>query len=263
MKKKIFRMIINILLILLVSVAFLGCLYSWQRNMIFFPHPLDENAEHVAPFKEFEVTFSNNGATLHGWLLNPGRDRLIIYYGGNAEELSYTLGDYSSFSNFSALMVNYRGYGKSTGSPGEAEFFKDALHIFDLQRGKYKQIILIGRSIGSGVACYVAANRDAEKVVLITPFDSLLNIARKCYPYLPVSLVLRHRFDSFSYASKAKEKCLFILAKEDALIPNENSKRLFGEWAGEKEMLVIEGADHNSVGTYGQFWQAIREFITE
>ena len=78
MKKKIFRMIINILLILLVSVALLGCLYSWQRKMIFFPHPLDENAEHVAPFKEFEVTFSNDGATLHGWLLNPGKDQQFL-----------------------------------------------------------------------------------------------------------------------------------------------------------------------------------------
>jgi len=263
MKTKIFRMIINILLILLVAVAFLGCLYSCQRSMIFFPRPLDENAEQAAPFKNFEVTFTNDGATLHGWLLNPGKDKLMIYYGGNAEELSYTLGDYSGFSDFSVLMVNYRGYGKSTGSPGEVEFFKDALHIFDLQRGKYKEIILIGRSIGSGVACYVAANRDAEKVILITPFDSLLNIARKCYPYLPVSLLLKHRFDSFSYASKAKEKCLFILAKEDTLIPNENSKRLFEEWAGEKKMIILEGADHNSASTYEQYWQAIKEFVKE
>ena len=108
----------------------------------------------------------------------------IIYYGGNAEEVSQNLHDLKKFGDYSMLFVNYRGYGKSEGWPGQDVLFSDALFIFDHITNNYNiepsNIFLMGRSLGSAVAVHVGSKRSVKGMILVTPFDQMLT-TRHCF----------------------------------------------------------------------------------
>jgi pimeloyl-ACP methyl ester carboxylesterase len=120
---------------------------------------------------------------------------------------------------------------------------------------------VIGRSLGSGVAVQLAAARAVDGVVLVTPFDSLTNVARHHYPYLPVSWMLKHPFDSLSRAPSIAAPLLCLVAERDQVIPTVHSRRLFDAWRGPKRWIELDGAGHNSTDDVPAFWQALREFL--
>ena len=140
---------------------------------------------------------------LRGWLLRAaGREPapLLIYFGGNAEEASWVLSELAHIPGWSALVVNYRGYGQSEGAPSERALFADALALYDqaIKRLDIEphRVVAMGRSLGTGVATYLASQRPIAAVILVSPYDSLVSIAQRAYPFLPVRLLLKHRFDS-------------------------------------------------------------------
>ncbi|MFQ5559894.1 MAG: alpha/beta hydrolase [Nitrospinota bacterium] len=242
-------------------------LYMFQDNLLFFPHKGGQ--EDLKQFSKHEITFNNNGVVLHGWFIKREISRekpLLIYYGGNAEEVSSNLWDLGKFHTGSLLFMNYRGFGKSQGKPSEKRLFEDALFIFD-QIIKKEQvtpdsILVVGRSLGSGVAVYVARHREVRGVILITPFDSVLNIAKQQYPIFPVSFLLNHRFDSLSLAPTIKKPALFLMGSEDTIIPNQNSENLLKHWGGAVYFKVIQGATHNTISDYKEYWQEINSFVS-
>lgn len=195
------------------------------------------------------------GSTLKGWLLRPGRrDALspaIIYYAGRSEEVSWLKGAASWFPSHVILALNYRGYGESDGHPTEKAFYTDGLDQFDWlirQPGvDPKAVTLIGRSLGTGVASYVAAQRPAATVVLISPYDSLLAVARRRLWFTPLSLIMRHKFDSVAYAKKATQPCLALLAEHDDVVPAEHTHRLLRAWQGDTKLVRIPGSDHYDI----------------
>jgi pimeloyl-ACP methyl ester carboxylesterase len=120
----------------------------------------------------------------------------------------------------------------------------------------------MGRSLGSGVAVHVASLRGVGGVILITPFDSLVNVAKIHYPFLPVKYLMRHRFDSVGLAPKIRIPLLAVVAGQDDIIPNQSSQKLVAKWGGEKSSVVIPDAGHNDIHQYRDYWQAIESFIT-
>ena len=158
----------NLLLILFVFYCgTLAFLYFKQGSFIFFPKGISKSKELLLKqFSQFEENVNHDGFNMHGWFINRGispERPLIIYYGGNAEEVSNNLFDLEKYEKESLLFMNYRGYGKSTGNPSQASLFSDALFIFDYFSDTYSipstNIILMGRSLGSAVATYVAKLR--------------------------------------------------------------------------------------------------------
>lgn len=261
--KKTLRYIFLTLIIPLLAISIM--VYSLQNNLIFFPAPLEENAPHLVHFQENEIFLKHSDVELHGWVLNPGGEKIIFYYGGNAEEVSYNLKDFNRFNDFTIVLINYRGYGKSEGTPSQESLYSDALFVYDYfnNKSEYKnaEYIVMGRSLGSAVATYVAGKRRINKQILITPFDSIKEVAKHYYPFLPISLLLRHPFDSVQNLQGKKIPTLILVAEKDEVIPYGNTKTLIKNLADSALEIKIENAGHNSIQSFPDYWESIKEFL--
>lgn len=206
-----------------------------------------------------------DGVALRGWLLpgsRPGRP-LAIYFGGNAEEVSWLLDHAEAFAGWDLALVNYRGYGRSDGRPRERDLLADAVAIHDhlVAAGPPRRVAVIGRSLGSAVATHLASQRPVTCVVLVTPFDSASAVGRDALPFVPVAWVLGNVFDAAPLAGAIEAPLRVIVASHDEIVARERSQRLFDAWAGDKEWVTIEGAGHNDIQAHPSYWNAIRSFL--
>jgi uncharacterized protein len=252
--------------LLLAGGTLLLAAYLLQEKLIFYPQKGITSTHHER-YAGDQIRLDHGDFALHGWLVrknDPPRS-LLVYYGGNAEEVSLNLGELDHLPVDALLLMNYRGYGLSQGRPSETVLVADAIWVLDtiVQRLALapEQVILMGRSLGTGVAVQVAAQRPVAGLVLVTPFDSLVSVARKHYPFLPAGLLLRHRFDSLGLAPQRSQPALFLVAEADEIIPNSASLRLSGAWEGEVTLVTIAGAGHNDIHQSPRYWAAIREYL--
>ncbi len=244
--------------------------YFTQDSLIFYPQPLSESrrAELAKRFPDVKEVFlvSDGGVRLQAWhAKSPGASPLVLYFGGNSEDSSWMLDEMHNAPGVSWLIVSHRGYGLSQGSPGEAALSADALRWFDyaatLPGVASKGIYVFGRSLGSGVAVALAARRPVAGVILVAPYDSLAAVAKRHYWYLPVDLLLRHRFDSIALAPGLRQPLLCLVAERDEVIPPAHAERLLQAWGGPKRGVLLQEAGHNSTDAHPLFWPAIREFL--
>lgn len=239
-----------------------------QDGLIFHPRPLAIEPRMPAGTVPIEVV-ADDGARLRGWLrpAASGPAPAVLYFGGNAEEVSGTLADPRWPPDRTIVAVNYRGYGGSEGRPSERALVADALRIHDamLTRPEVdaRCVFAFGRSLGSGVAVSLAAARPVCGVVLVSPFDSLVALGRHHFRWLPVSLLLRHRFELLGVASRLAIPLLAIVAQHDSIIPHERSRALYDAWAGPKTWVEIPGTDHNTLGASELFWRRIGGFLSD
>jgi uncharacterized protein len=241
-------------------------MWLFQERMIFFPRSLQSRPTPSANVEAVTIATAD-GVKLRGWLVKSGGAAmpLVVYFGGNAEEVSWMAETAGNFSGWSLLLVNYRGYGESEGSPGERELLADALAIYDYAKSRAdvnpERIVAMGRSLGSGVAVHLAAERRLRGVILVSPYDSLVEVGRRHYPFLPMSLMLRHRFDSLARAPRVEAPLLCLVAADDRIIPASHSRALFEAWRGVKTWREIPGADHDSIAGEPDYWRAISDFL--
>ena len=253
-----------------VAIGLPIVVYFAQDALIFYRQPLPEarRAEVARRYPAIEEVFiqATDGAKLHAWHVKGGAP-MVVYFGGNAEEVSWMLEETGNTPGFSWLLVDYRGYGLSDGSPGETALVSDALQWFDyamaLPGADARRSVVFGRSLGSGVAVALAAQRPVAKVILATPYDSLAAVAKRYYWYLPVDLLLKHRFDSISLAPALKQPLLCLIAERDEVIPPMHGERLFDAWSGQKSKVVLQQAGHNTTDAHPLFWSSIREFLAQ
>ena len=238
-----------------------------QDKLIFYPQPLTESRRTLIaqrfPGVQSVSIRAADGTGLHAWHVKGRPDApLVLYFGGNAEEVSWMVAEAQRRAPGTAwLLVDYRGYGASEGAPSEKALVADALEWYDYASGSSRSIYLFGRSLGSGVAVQLAAARPVAGAVLVAPFDSLVEVGRHHYPFLPVRWMLRHRFDSARLAPGIAVPLLCLIAQRDEIIPVVHSKRLFDAWGGPKRWLELKGAGHNSTDDAPEFWEAIRSFL--
>jgi hypothetical protein len=250
-------------------VVIAAVIWLAQERMMFFSPRVASPPAAPPGWRIEPVAFrTRDGVTLAGVLLLPPRARppLVIYYGGNAEEVTaYGPHVQEPYGESAVLLVNYRGYGASGGTPGEKALVADALDLFDWIAARAdidaSRIALHGRSLGSGVAVAVAASRAARCVVLSTPFDSALEVAAKMYPWLPVAWLMRHPFDSVALAPKIRTPALVLIAEEDNVIPKRHSERLAAHWGGPIERRYYAGFGHNNLDLHPAYQAAIRDFL--
>jgi pimeloyl-ACP methyl ester carboxylesterase len=242
--------------------------YLLQEKLLFYPQPLGKPIN--VPNVDEVAIKTEDGVTLRGWLVksnHPLPAPLVIYFGGNAEEVSWLASVADQFGGWSLLLVNYRGYGGSEGKPGERELFGDALSIYDWAVGRSDvlpgHVIAMGRSLGTGVAVHLAANRALRGVILVTPYDSITDIAKRHYPYLPVGMLIRHPFDSISRVDKIDAPLLCLAAAEDLVIPPKHARRLYDAWRGPKTWREIADAGHDSISGDPAYWEAIGAFLKD
>lgn len=265
--------LIEILKTLLIAgvAGYLGAvLLVWfgQEKLLFYPRRVESKPSAPAGWRLEGVSIATRDATrLAGVLALPPvtRPPLVIYFGGNAEEVTAYASMADAWGPRAVLFVNYRGYGDSEGSPGEAEIVSDAEEIFDwaAKRGDVdvSRIAIHGRSLGTGVAVQVTAARPARCVVLTSPFESALAVAQEKYPWLPVSMLMRHPFDSAARAPSVKAPALFLMGTADDLIPMSHSQALARLWGGPAESVVLEGFGHNDLSVSPRYGEALRAFL--
>ena len=259
-----------------VAIGLPLVVYLAQDALIFYRQPLPEarRAEVARRYPAVQEVFlqARDGTRLHAWHAKapgtgPEDAPLVLYFGGNAEEVSWMLESLGEAPGVSWLLVDYRGYGLSGGSPGEAAMVSDAIewldHAIRIPGVNPARVFAFGRSLGSGVAVALAAERPLAGLILATPFDSLAAVAKRYYWYLPVDLLLKHRFDSVARAPLLKQPLLCLIAERDEVIPPVHGERLFDAWGGAKRKVVLQDAGHNSTDAHPMFWPAIRGFLAQ
>ena len=250
---------------LVIIIGFPLLIYLAQDSLIFHPQPLaSAQRERIAaqrPGVESLFIDAADGTRLHAWH-SKGADQVILYFGGNAEEVSWMLDQGARRTpGVGWLLVDYRGYGSSGGSPSEKTLVADALRWYDSISKNYKSVYVFGRSLGSGVAVQLAAQRPLAGVILVAPFDSLVEVGKRYYPFLPVDWMLKHRFDSVELAPQMSAPLLCIVATRDEIIPAVHSQRLYDAWGGPKRWIGLDGAGHNSTDDAANYWTSIVAFL--
>ena len=246
--------------IIVILVGYIGIatyLYINQRKLLYFPTP------DILYTPERSIEIMSGDIALRGWVVNQENQNAILYFGGNAEKPEANIVDFKElFPEHTQYIINYRGYGESDGSPSEDGIYADAIAIYDSIAQNHNHIIVIGRSLGSGVATYLAVNREVYKLILIEPYDCLVNIAQDIYPIFPMNLLMKDKFDSASRVADITAPTLIIKAEFDEVIPSASTDRLVTcFYQIEPQTVIVEGANHNNIQNYTQYYQYLKGFV--
>jgi len=267
---------------ILVSTAMLlaaGCvapmLEPLEKPLIFRPRGLLEDsaklmAEAPSPVEEVRVA-TEDGVTLHGWLRHPKRwtpgerHPLVIVYGGVGQEVSEFVSRAHANSEWGWLMINYRGFGLSEGSPSERAVLGDAKRIYDWAAARpdvdARNIVVLGRSLGSYVAIAVAAARKVRAAILATPWDSAAALGADHFYGIPLGWLMQGRYNPALIAPGVSAPALFVLAEKDDVTPVKNGMALARLWGGFAKTVLLAGAGHQGLEEREEFWSAIGDFL--
>ncbi|MBB3120638.1 alpha/beta hydrolase [Pseudoduganella violacea] len=211
-----------------------------------------------------------DGTKLAGWLMTPrqpGPYPAVIYFGGRSEEVSWVARDAGTlFPGMAVLAMNYRGYGESQGEPGEEHMVEDGRMLFDWLRDSANadaaRIAVVGRSLGSGVAVQVAMERAVHSIVLITPYDSILALARRRFRAMPIGMVLKHRFESVKHAERLTAPTYVLRAASDDVVPHSHTDELVTRLNRLHLDETVPGTDHMNIPYLEITQRKIAQFLS-
>ncbi|MEM9857305.1 MAG: alpha/beta fold hydrolase, partial [Bacteroidota bacterium] len=222
----------NLLLIILAPyiIIVLG-LYLVQQRLIFLPGklPADYDYAFQRPFEELFIE-TDDGAVLNALHFKADSARgVVVYYHGNAGNLSGWGHVANDFPGYDVLMLDYRTYGKSTGEISESALYFDAELFYEEAKKRFPEsnIIVYGRSLGATFAAYAAARHTPAKLVLETPFYNLTDIVKSQYWFLPVNLLLKFKFPTSDFIGDVRCPVTIIHGTEDSVVPYESGQKLF------------------------------------
>ena len=239
---------------------------NWQKQFIFFPEklPLDHEFIFSHPHKEvwFPVEQDVNINAIYFEAEEP--KGTVIYFHGNAGSLKMwgNIAGIFLANNFNILIYDYRGYGKSGGEIDEQKFYSDAVFIYDnLKKDGHEKIVLYGRSLGSGIAAFLASVRKPDLLILEAPYYNLKDVASRLYPFLPVSILLSYKFPTNRFLPDVKCKIVIFHGTDDEVIYSGSSKKLKKHLKKEDEIYFIEGAHHNDLEYYIEFKDKLKSTL--
>jgi pimeloyl-ACP methyl ester carboxylesterase len=237
---------------LALYVGALAMLYATQRKHIYKPKARENVLVPTMPLPEHDADVLVS-------IREHAGPKAIVYFGGNSEDVSHSvplIGE--AFPDTAVYALHYRGYGGSAGKPTEADLVADGVALFDTVRKRHPDVIIIGRSLGTGVAIQVAARRDARHLVLVTPYDSIAEVAQGRYPAFPVRWIVQDRYESWRVAPRIRVPTLVIAAEFDLTIPMRHTQRLMEHFPpGVARFVLLRGEGH-SFGLTPDFLAALR-----
>ena len=238
--------------------AICAYLYSKQRELIYYGWVTTIDAAST------DYALKRPDATLRGWVVNPGQADAVVYFGGNAERIEGLRSELASaLPGRTVYLVAYRGYGASTGEPSEAVMAPDAVAVFDDVRKRHPggRIAVVGRSLGSGVAAHVAGARPVERLVLVTPFDSMACPAANQNPWVPVRWMLEERWESAKALAAFEAPALVLRAGRDEVVPAACTDALLAAMPKAPRVEAFAEADHDGISDDPRYWQSLIEFL--
>jgi fermentation-respiration switch protein FrsA (DUF1100 family) len=251
---------------MIVVYAALGAyVYFRQRALLYFPTP-------AVPRRELaELWVDAQRARLRLWvvgaLAGDPRAAALIYFGGNAEDVADSAASLgAALPRHVLYLVNYRGYGGSGGRPSQPALLADSEAVYDAVRRRHPggAIAVMGRSLGSGVAVHLAAVREVARLVLVTPYDSMVAVAREHFGWLPVSLLVRDRYDSAATvrSGRVRAPTLMVIADDDEVVPARRGLALAAAFpSGQLRTLRMAGATHNTIDLFPAYLQTVAAFL--
>jgi len=247
---------------ILITVVVLYALFSLtfcslQRKFLYFP----QSASDV--YGEMNISFVVDDMRLNGWMLNKGQPKALIYYGGNAESVEANIPFFEAvLSGYTVYLIPYRGYGNNAGTPAEQVLYSDAVQIYTTIKDQHDSVSLMGRSLGSGIATYVAANRQVDKLILVTPFDSIENVAKDIYWMFPVSLMITDKFTSSERVKDITAQTYIFIAENDRVIPRARTDQLIAQFTDQLvEVIVVTGAGHNTISQFSDYVSGLKRAL--
>jgi uncharacterized protein len=256
------------LILLLFVLALSGC--DLQRNMLYYPDTYIPSQEALAARN---MAFWPNGpgdyrGFVSTWQAGKkSKGTIVVFHGnaGTAADRSYYVSALSPLG-YRVILAEYPGYGGRKGKLGEETFVRDAKATVRLASEKYgAQVFLLGESLGCGVAAAVAKDPPVRigGMVLITPWDTLLSVAKEHFPWLPVRLFLRDKYDTIRDLKEFRGRIAVIGAEQDEIVPIHHAQALFASLRGDKKMWTIRGAGHNNWPDIVDplWWQEIAAFM--
>jgi fermentation-respiration switch protein FrsA (DUF1100 family) len=249
------RLLGHILLGLLLGYAALAALlYVFQSRFIFFPEMGRGDrltpAQLQLPFEEVRIAVAD-GDTLHGWYVPaPGARATLLFFHGNAGSIVHRLDWLPAFRQLglSALLIDYRGYGQSSGRPSEAAMYADAeaawRHLTEVRRIAPARIVVFGESLGGAVAAHLAARVRPAALVLHSAFTSAPDLAADLYPFLPARQLSRYAYDTLAAVRALRAPLLVAHSPQDEVVPVAHGRRLFAAAGEPKQWLELAGG-HN------------------
>lgn len=260
----------NLLLVTLKTLVIayavmVGVLFLLQRALLYPAQAVSTTPEQAGlpDMVEGAVTTADN-YRLRYWFAPPrdsGRPVVVLFHGNascmaSRAQTARTLLD----KGYGVLLASYRGYDGNPGAPSEQGLYKDARAQLDYVKGQGYPLVLIGQSLGSGIAVQMATEYPVRALVLETPYTSMADTAAFHYPFVPVRWLLLDRYDSLSKMAQVKAPVLVIQGTADEVIPQQLGQRLFEAASQPKEAVWVNGASHNNIYQYGN-WPQVLDFI--
>lgn len=242
------------LVIVLGYAAIVGVMYLAQDSLVYFPNMGREHAVTPAaqgmPYEDVSIR-TEDGETLHAWWVPaPDARGAVLLFHGNAGTIAHRI-DYARMFRalgHSTLLVEYRGYGRSTGTPSEEGTYRDALaswHWLTATQGvSERNVVMFGESLGGAVACWLAVRHRPRALILASTFTSVSDLGSEVYPWLPVRLISRFRYDTRECLQKVTAPVLVVHSPRDDIVPFTHGERLYAAAREPKEFLEIAGG-HN------------------
>jgi uncharacterized protein len=239
---------------------------TWQKQFIFFPERLPVEYQYVFPYEYKEIWFEvDRDVRLNALLFEADEARgTIIYFHGNAGSLRMwgNVSDNFMKHNFNVLVYDYRGYGKSGGEIDEEKFYSDAVFIYDkIKEEKGGEIVLYGRSLGSGIASNLAAMRNPDLLILEAPYYSMKDVASRLYPFLPVGLLLKYNFPTYQFIKDVECPIVIFHGTDDEVIYSGSSEKLKKHLKPGDEVYFIDGAHHNDLEYFEEYKIKLSEVL--
>lgn len=245
-------------------------LYFFQHRFIYFPDPAlsASPADIGLEYQDLSLQTAD-GLALHAWYI-PAKNKgpVILFFHGNAGNISHRLDSIQLFHalGLNVLIVDYRGYGRSQGVPSETGSYRDALAAWDylIQQAGYSasEIIIFGRSLGGGVATWLASRQRPAALIVESSFTSVVDIAGSIYPYLPVKWLCRIYYPNIEHIPDVKAPVLVIHSEDDEIIPYHHGQRLYQAARQPKSFIGLRG-QHNDAFllSRGRYIEGIEGFL--
>lgn len=253
------RVLLAVFLLAALGYAALSALmYARQRDLVYYPGLTAVDA------RDTDFALRSGDAVLRGWQVNPGHRDALVYFGGNAERVEAWRGPFAQwFEDRTVYLVAYRGYGASDGTPAQQALLDDSLAVYDEIRRRHPDgdIAVVGRSLGTGVAAWVASRRPVQRLALITPFDGLAEVGQAHYPWLPVRWLARERYPASEYLQDYRGQVLVLRAGRDTVVPARNTDRLLEALPAPARVVEFPEHGHVDLAEDPRYGEALAGFM--
>ena len=246
-----------------------GFVFLTQASMLYLPgRQLDATPEDIGLDYEDVSLDTSDGVRIHGWFVPGDSSRTLLYFHGNAGNISHRLRSIRQFHDLdlSVFIIDYRGYGLSEGSPSEDGLYQDAdaawQYLTEVRGIRAEDIVVFGRSLGGSVASWLAAAQSPGALIVDSSFTSVPEIGQEVYPWLPVRLLSRFQHATKEHVTKATCPVLVVHSRDDEIIPFHHGEALFSAANEPKSFLELRGGHNDAHFTSeSDYIDGLRRFL--